>query len=50
MQKVTSLVCRKNGIDWPDYVLDLVTKIKHYNEMLEDFRQAKVLNRLGRGM
>ena len=49
MQKVTGLVCQKKEIDWPDYVVDLVEKIKHYNEMLEDYRQAKILKKLGRG-
>ncbi|XP_053405478.1 NBAS subunit of NRZ tethering complex-like [Mercenaria mercenaria] len=50
MQKVTSLVCQKKEIQWPDYVLDLVEKIKHYNEMLEDYRQAKILKKLDRGI
>lgn len=49
MQKVTGLVCGKKEFDWPDYVVALVTKIKEYNSMLEDYRQAKILNKLGRG-
>ena len=50
MQKVTNLISQKKDFDWPDNVIALVTKIKHYNEMLEDYRQAKVLKKLGRGI
>ncbi|XP_052240269.1 NBAS subunit of NRZ tethering complex-like isoform X2 [Dreissena polymorpha] len=50
MQSVTSLVCGQKDFDWPDYVVALVTKIKHYNEMLEDYRQAEILRNLGKGI
>ena len=49
MQKVVSLVTQKTGFDWPDEVKELIVKIKQYNKMLEDYRQAKVLRKLGRG-
>ena len=49
MQKVVSLVTQKTDIDWPEEVKELVLKIKQYNEMLEDYRQAIVLKKLGRG-
>lgn len=50
MRKVISLVTQKTDIDWPEDVKELVVKIKQYNEMLEDYRQAKVLKKLGRGI
>ena len=49
MQKVVALVTQKTDIDWPEEVMELVQRIKQYNEMLEDYRQAKVLKKLGRG-
>ena len=49
MQRVTKLVCGKKEFAWPEYVVELVEKIKEYNSMLEDYRQAKVLNKLSRG-
>ena len=49
MQKVVSLVTQKTDFDWPVEVKELVGKIKQYNEMLEDYRQAKLLRKLGRG-
>ena len=49
MEKVVSLVTQKTEFDWPEEVTELVLKIKQYNEMLEDYRQGKVLKKLGRG-
>ena len=49
MHKVVSLVTQKTDFDWPAEVKELVEKIKQYNEMLEDYRQGKVLRKLGRG-
>ena len=49
MEKVVALVTQKTEFDWPEEVTELVLKIKQYNEMLADYRQGKVLKKLGRG-
>ena len=48
MEKVVALVTQKTEFDWPEEVTELVLKIKQYNEMLADYRQGKVLKKLGR--
>ncbi|KAL4228277.1 hypothetical protein ACF0H5_013708 [Mactra antiquata] len=50
MKKVLGLVYQCDESDRSENVLDLVRKIKQYNEMLQDYRQAKVLSKLGRGI
>lgn len=50
IQKVINFVNNKKDYDWPVEVLELVTKLKQYYEALEDFSQAKMLQKLGRGI
>ncbi|KAL3866901.1 hypothetical protein ACJMK2_044151 [Sinanodonta woodiana] len=50
IQRVVDLVTQKLDFDWPADVMVLVEKLKHYNEMLEDYTQAKILQKLGRGI
>ncbi|KAK3595169.1 hypothetical protein CHS0354_002768 [Potamilus streckersoni] len=50
IQRVVDLVTQKLNFDWPADVMVLVDKLKYYNEMLEDYTQAKILQKLGRGI
>ena len=50
MRHVTSAVCKElHQADWPENVVGMVTKIRHYRDMLDDFRQGQILAKLGRG-
>ena len=49
MEKVLHHVTYSKKLDWPPEVMQMVTKLKQYNELLEDFIQAKQLQSLDRG-
>ncbi|XP_041364061.1 neuroblastoma-amplified sequence-like isoform X2 [Gigantopelta aegis] len=50
IKRVVDHVTTRQNITWPGEVLDLIPKLKSYQEMLADYNQAKSLQVLRRGI
>ncbi|XP_053141424.1 NBAS subunit of NRZ tethering complex isoform X2 [Hemicordylus capensis] len=50
IQMVTKHVTQFSYADWPDEIATLIKHLQYYNERLLDFRQAQILQGLGKGV